>query len=294
MNMDRTSCTYLMIFSILVSIYGRTEGLFPSCRVGLMVRSGTALTRAPHQPVTISCPVKHCGKSVNVSWCKILNKNICERIRNTQSLEIRQRHGKVKNELVSSLTFKWISAQDGGLYRCDLKGNGLREISHTINISVSDKHTESESTHNVVVVSRPAPGDEAEAWLPYFYICAGIALVVFTLSAFTLLSSYGWKQILTHKSTKETSTRTIPDLPKWSAPSSPVMFVPSDLHSPGTPPSLLTSGIQPFAEAADERKACLCAVYATINHTQAGRPASKQHAASEGDTDPQYAPVNVS
>ncbi|CAB1448335.1 unnamed protein product [Pleuronectes platessa] len=290
--MDRTSYTYLMIFSILVSICGRTEGLFPSCRVGLMVRSGTALMRAPHQPVTISCPVKHCGKSVNVSWCKILNTNICERIRNRQNVEISQRHGKVKSELVSSLTFKWISAQDGGLYRCDLKGNGFREISHTINISVSDKHTE--STHNVAVVSLPAPGDEAEAWLPYFYICAGIALVVFTLSAFTLLSSYGWKQILTHKSTKgkETSTRTIPDLPKWSAPSSPVMFVPSDLHSPRTPPSLITSGIQPFAEVADERKASHCAVYATINHTQAGRPASKQHAASEGG--PQYAAVIVS
>ncbi|XP_034431210.1 B- and T-lymphocyte attenuator isoform X1 [Hippoglossus hippoglossus] len=296
MNMDRTSYTYLMIFYILVPIYGRTEGLFPSCRVGLMVRRGTALKRAPHQPVTISCPVKHCGKSVNVSWCKILDTNICERIRNTQNVEIRQRDDNAKNELVSILTFKWISAQDGGLYRCDLKGYGFEEISHTINISVSDKHKEAESTHKVAVEPLSAPGDEAEAWLPYFYICAGIALVVFTLSAFTLLSSYGWKQILTHKSTKgkETSTRTIPDLPMWSAPSSPVMFVPSDIHSPGTPPYLITNGNQPLAKAADERKASLCAVYATVDHTQAGRPVSKQHAASEEDKAPQYAAVNVS
>ncbi|XP_060944000.1 B- and T-lymphocyte attenuator [Limanda limanda] len=289
--MDRTSYTYLMIFFILVSIYGRTEGLFPSCQ--LSVRRSTALMRAPNQTVTISCPVKHCGKSVNVSWCKILDTNMCEQIINTQNVEIRQRHDNVKNLLVSSLTFKWISAQDGGLYRCELKGNRLGAISHIINISVSDKHEE--STHNFAVVSLPAPGEEAEDWLPYFYICTGIALVVFTLLAFTLLSSYGWKQILTHKSMKgkETSTRTIPDLPKWSAPSSPVTFVPSDIHSLGTPPSLITSGIQPLAEAADVHKAD-CAVYATINHAQAGRPVSKPHAASEGDTNPQYAAVNVS
>ena len=72
------------------------------------------------------------------------------------------------------------------------------------------------------------------------------------------------------------------------------MFVPSNIHSPGTPPSRTTNGNQPLAKAADERKAALCAVYATIDHTQAGRRVTKQHAASEGDKNPQYAAVNVS
>ncbi|XP_069389843.1 uncharacterized protein [Paralichthys olivaceus] len=283
MNMDRPSYTYLMILYLSVSIYGRPEGMVPTCEVGLMVRRGTVLRKAPRDRVTINCPVKHCGRSMNVMWCKILDTNVCEQIKITSNVIISQTGDRGRNKLVSSLTFKRISAKDGGQYRCHLKENGYHEISHTINISVSGTHQKAAQTHTAAKQSLTAPGVETESWLPYLLICASIALLVFTLSAITLLSSYCWKQILTQKSTKakQMSTRMMPDLPKWSTPSTPVMFGLNNFHSPGTPPTVITSGNQPLG------------MYTTIDHTQAGRPVRNQHAASEGKKT-EYAGVKVS
>uniref|UniRef100_A0A3Q2QVG6 Ig-like domain-containing protein n=1 Tax=Fundulus heteroclitus TaxID=8078 RepID=A0A3Q2QVG6_FUNHE len=85
--------------------------------------------------LTVKCPVKLCGKSFNVTWCKFSNTTICEIIPNMKNRSIRQEyHG---DNLISYLTFNWVSINDDGLYRCDL-GNGHKSVSHTINIS----HTE--------------------------------------------------------------------------------------------------------------------------------------------------------
>lgn len=111
--------------------------LFPSCEVRLTVHRGTTWKSASQQPVTVRCPVKHCGKSLNVSCCKLLDTNSCERINNTENVEITQTDNYVEDELISYLTFKRISIYDDGLYRWDLKGYEYELISHIINISVS-------------------------------------------------------------------------------------------------------------------------------------------------------------
>lgn len=99
-----------------------------------MIRRGTTMKNAPWKPVTVSCPVKHCGKSLNVTWCKLLDARNCERINETENVEVTQQYSH--DELISSLTFKNISLDDGGLYRCELRGD-KHEYSHTANISVS-------------------------------------------------------------------------------------------------------------------------------------------------------------
>ncbi len=112
--------------------------LFPSCEVELMVRRGLTWKTAPRQCLTVKCPVKHCGESLNVTWCKLLDTNKCEQINCTENVEIRQDNTNDADKLISFLTFKWISISDDGLYRCGLEGNKL-EFSHLINISVSGR-----------------------------------------------------------------------------------------------------------------------------------------------------------
>lgn len=112
--------------------------LIPPCEGSLMVWRGTVWKAAPRQKLTVSCPVKHCGESLNVTWCKLLSKNKCQWLNNANNVEITQNYSDVK-ELTSYLTFKCISTHDDGLYRCDVKGYNYKLISHTINISVSGR-----------------------------------------------------------------------------------------------------------------------------------------------------------
>ncbi|TKS67092.1 B- and T-lymphocyte attenuator [Collichthys lucidus] len=171
--MDRLPCTYLLIFYCLtfVCIYGRGQDSFPSCEVQVMVQRGMIKKAAPQQRLTVRCPVKHCGESLNVTWCKLLETNTCEQINQTEDVEITQDDKHAADRLVSSLTFKRISLHDDGLYRCDL---GDTQIGHFINVSVSD-------------------GELDLSWLPYFYICISAVLLVATFSVFTLLRFYGWR-----------------------------------------------------------------------------------------------------
>ncbi|XP_040912917.1 B- and T-lymphocyte attenuator [Toxotes jaculatrix] len=307
--MGRQQYTYLVIFCLFVAISGKNRDLFPSCEVELMVRRGTTWKTAPLQPLTVRCPVKDCGKLLNITWCKLLDTHICEPINKTENVEIRQNNHGVNNDLISYLTFKWISVHDDGLYRCDLKAHNYSLISHTINISVSDMHhgvETTDNTDNIAVASPNTAGDESMFWLPYFYICVCTALLVVTLTVLTFLSFYGWKRTLTFNPTKglEIPTHAIPDLPKGSSPSSPVLqahFVLNDIYShsssaAGTlpsPPSLITNGNQPLANTADESQVSDCAVYAVINHKRPGIPATRQHAETKQDKNPQYATVNV-
>lgn len=111
--------------------------MLSSCEVGLIVQRGTTYVTAPQQFLRVECPVKHCGESLKVTWCKIgdiFNTGQCDWINKTDNVEITQNYSK--NELISYLTFKRISIYDDGLYRCNYKNN---VISHTINISVSGK-----------------------------------------------------------------------------------------------------------------------------------------------------------
>ncbi|XP_026231580.1 B- and T-lymphocyte attenuator isoform X2 [Anabas testudineus] len=204
--MDRLRFTCLMIFYwlTLVSIYGKEKDLFPSCEIVLMVQRHTTWKTPPQRSVTVGCPVKHCGESVTVTWCKVLKMHHCEWINGSENVEIIQNYSK--NELISYLTFKRISINDDGLYRCGLKEYKNNIISHTINISVSDLNKEVERTDrqqsdNTAAESQTSPAHLESSWLPYLYICFSIAFVIAALTVLTHLCFHGQKRMTYYKTT---------------------------------------------------------------------------------------------
>nr|XP_046260775.1 B- and T-lymphocyte attenuator [Scatophagus argus] len=304
---DRLPYTYLLLYCFaFVCIYGiRDQDWLPSCEVALMVKSGTTWKVTPRQSLTVKCPVKHCGESLNVTWCKMLDK--CEQINYTENVETRQTDGRVKDELISFLTFNQISIYDSGLYRCYLKGYKYEHVSHSINISVSDLNQGAQNPDINAVFAEElssVAGDEPVSWLPYFSIFAGIALLVASLIILTLLSFHGKKRIMIYNQTKrqEMSTHMIPDLPKASAPST--LFLQThlsfknDIYSPSTverPPTQLaptTSGNQPaVANTADESQVSDHAVYAVIDHRQRGISVRERHTITDQNRKAEYAAI---
>nr|XP_020465076.1 B- and T-lymphocyte attenuator isoform X2 [Monopterus albus] len=267
-----------------------------------MVQRGTTKKRAPNQSLTLKCPVRHCGESLDVTWCKLLAPNHCDRIKETENIEITQDNNTEyrKDQLISYLTFKQISVYDDGLYRCELTGSHHRydQISHTINISVSDNSKGVEDLDSTSAEFLRPADDEAVTWRPYLFICAGIALLVATLTAVAYLRFYNCKGIWINKPAKEMSTHMIPDLPK-SPPSTPVLqahfSILNDLYSPSSvgtqpaPPCLITNGNQPLANSTSQGSDSV--VYTALNHKQSGKPARKQHIATKQESS--YATISV-
>ncbi|KAL3056391.1 hypothetical protein OYC64_018971 [Pagothenia borchgrevinki] len=308
-RMDRLPYIHLLICCCFtfVCISGKD---ISSCAV--MVRSGATYTTVPQHNVMVSCPVKHCGEPIKVTWCKRDTAIKWDQIKYKENIEITQTD--TKDGLISYLTFTRITSQDDGLYRCSLKGYKSEQISHSINVSVSDSNTDihvhdfdysaDKLPSSASASAAVADAGEDVSWLPYFYICVGIALLVFTLIVLTMLDSYGWKRIMTFHHTKgtalqERSSQMIPNLPSASAPStfylhdinySPAERPPSHPH-PSHPP-LRTNGEQPAAaNTATEGQVSDHAVYAAVKH-RSQIPAGEQDAVTKKNAE--YAAINVS
>uniref|UniRef100_A0A669AXU1 Ig-like domain-containing protein n=1 Tax=Oreochromis niloticus TaxID=8128 RepID=A0A669AXU1_ORENI len=191
---------YLIIFCccVFVSIHGSGKGLHAPCEVAIMVRRNSTWKTPPRQSLRVSCPVIHCGETLEVTWCKFLDSNNCERIHETKNMEITQNPDEDK--LISYLHFKEISIHDDGQYRCRLLGYNISLISHSINISVSDMYqgVENSDNNDKNAGTTPSPyHNEDKNWRPYFYIYFGIVLLILILTALIFLSSYDWKPVLT-------------------------------------------------------------------------------------------------
>ncbi|XP_060909429.1 uncharacterized protein si:ch211-214p13.8 isoform X2 [Labrus mixtus] len=292
--MERPICTYLLILSSFTFVYvnGRLPDSSPSCKVSVSVRRGTMWKTAPGQRLTVTCPVKHCGQPLNVTWCKLLHTDKCEQLNHIENVEVRQNNADHKYKLMSYLTFKWISIHDDGLYRCVLKGHKYKQISHMINISVS------------AAVSHDAHVEEA-SWQPYTFICVSIVFLAATLTVLMLLRFYGWKRVLIVNETRaqEFSCHKMTNLPKWTAPSIPVQ--PANLYSLNenhsqtglrrtSQPPLTTSRNQPaVANPSDQSPGSQHEVYAVISR-QAVIPAREQHDQTTGNKSTDYAAIKVS
>ncbi|KAM4557753.1 uncharacterized protein PAE49_012807 [Odontesthes bonariensis] len=176
-TMDRR-LNYLIVWcSTLICICGGSQDLPASCDVMLTVRRGTIWRVASQESLTVSCPVKHCGDSLDVTWCKVVHINRCERIHETENVEIRQIYKN--DDLISYLSFKKVSVNDDGLYRCDLIGRTPELFSHAINISVSDENHGDETS---VDDADESPETVDVSWLSYFSICFSIASLVVILA----------------------------------------------------------------------------------------------------------------
>ncbi|XP_028993756.1 B- and T-lymphocyte attenuator [Betta splendens] len=286
----------MMLCWTLRSIHGEAEAWSPSCEADLKVPRGTAWKTAPQRPLTLQCPVKHCGERLNVTWCK-LSINQCDAVTGTETVEIMQFYQG--HLLISNLTFKVISISDDGLYRCYLEGR-RRDVSHSINVSVSDMNQGAEYYHSQPFAARRLrPPARDVPWLPYFIICFSVAFLAFTMTALSRLSSRVWRRTLNCSSSSHeqvTSRCTIPGLPQRADPSIPVLQahfpVLNHLDRPRSSGPTAPPPPPPGAQSrADEGDAPASGVYAVIKHKQRGtgdtRPQTQSHR-------PEYSTVSVS
>ncbi|XP_041858119.1 B- and T-lymphocyte attenuator [Melanotaenia boesemani] len=296
----KLNCLIVWCFTFIYICRGGQD-LSTSCDVMLMVRRSTVWRAAPTNHLTVSCPVKDCGKSLNVTWCKVLSNNNCKQINNAEDVEIRQTYEK--EGLISYLSFKQVSVHDDGLYRCTLIREDLKVFSNAINISVSDEIQGVEHFSYRAGESPSAAGDEVD-WVPYFSICIGLAFLVTILTALTILCFHGWNRKWTSDAVKreEMPIHMIPTLPKRNIPSAPVLqthfSILNDIYSsaetPTSPPFIIPTEIQhAVTKTAVQSPESDNEVYAVINHSQRGTPALNPHATSKMDKNPAYAVINL-
>nr|XP_020509103.1 uncharacterized protein LOC109998558 isoform X1 [Labrus bergylta] len=305
--MERPICTYLLILSSLTFVFvnGRRPDSSPPCKVSVLLRRGTMWKTAPGQSLTVTCPVKHCGQPLKVTWCKLLHTDKCEQLNHTENVEVRQNNSDHKDELMSYLTFKWISIHDDGLYRCGFKGHKYKHISYMINISVSDLYQGFQNVHHEAdAVSHVAHVEEV-SWQPYSFICVSIGFLAATLTVLMLLRFYGWKRVLIVNQTRaqEFSCHKMTNLPKWTAPSIPVQ--PANLYSlnenhsqtglrrTSQPPLTTNKNQLAVANPSDQSPGLQHVVYAVITR-QAVIPAREQHHRTTGNKSTEYAAIKVS
>ncbi|XP_015253618.1 PREDICTED: B- and T-lymphocyte attenuator-like [Cyprinodon variegatus] len=263
-------------WTVFICIYGEDEG--SSCDVTFTVRRGTTKRAIPGQSLTVSCPVKHCGNVLNITWWKLSNTSSYKIIPNTENITIRQEYHK--DDLISYLSFNQVTIIDDGLYRCALEHRD-ESVSHAINISISDRNIGVKDPEDVVVGSKTR-GDNGP-WLPYFMICISIVLLVITAIMLTTVCCYSWRGTWTYNSKKgeqEISTHKIPELLKTGVCFSPIlrpqMSALNDSkaeRTTSTSTSLTHVGNKPATEnSAAEFKLSNSVVYAVINSKTGHQP----------------------
>ncbi|XP_029967917.1 uncharacterized protein LOC115403212 [Salarias fasciatus] len=300
---ERLNVLIILCCSAFVSINGGGEDGVSSCQAELLVRRGTIRRALPGHTVTVRCSLKHCGQPLNVTWCKIRSSGRCERIRETENVGITQQpDGWTKDEVTSSLSFKKISVEEDGLYRCEVKGLA---IGHAINILVSDLNQEAQHSDDHAAESLKTHNDGSIVWLPYFAIFCGIALPVILLTGVTLLSfrSCYRPAMQSYFKRQEPFIHVSPHLAGRSAPSRPIppprLAVLSVAEAPGPPPPPLMSARTPPAAAAAASAATAgqvsdSPVYAVINHRKPGNQTRAPHAtaAARPDGKQEYAEIS--
>uniref|UniRef100_A0A8C7FLZ2 B- and T-lymphocyte attenuator n=1 Tax=Oncorhynchus kisutch TaxID=8019 RepID=A0A8C7FLZ2_ONCKI len=279
----------------LVCIHGNAQG---PCEIEVPIKRNTVWNAVPQKRLTINCPVKHCGETLRVTWCKFEDAN-CKQINETEKVKIGWKpFDRGSENRIAFLDFKKISMNDDGSYRCGMAGNKSSIVSHAINVSVSDN-------------SPNAKHDEKYlSWLPYAYICVGIVLLVVVVTAISFLYLYGCKGPTrsTNNGIKEQAAP-CPDLSscsKGTFASSP--FTPNPAHSDNLYNNgpyakhinrasahnlLMTNGTLPSSDITAGGQGSNHLVYASLNHqTPRGSP-KPPHIPTPHDECSEYAAIRV-
>ncbi|XP_029936808.1 B- and T-lymphocyte attenuator-like [Myripristis murdjan] len=296
--MDRPSSDLHLVLCLLalLCIHGKGQvvtGLNPPCETQMMVQRGTVWKAVPQQHLTINCTMKYCREPPHVIWCKLQDTDTCAPVNDTGNIGTRQTDFYDKNKLISFLNFKPVSIHDEGLYRCETKGS-VYLLSHTINVTFSDVSPDSPNVSDDEVSSLP--------WLPYIIISISVVLLVFIVIVATLLSFYRCNRLMNNQTKgEEISTLMLPDIPKDTIPSAPVLQAHmSNLYdnyprnNTGTSHSLMTGGSRPVESTAGEDQRSGYLVYATLNHPPSGTPVRAPHTTTQQDEHTDYAAIRFS
>ncbi|XP_041740777.1 B- and T-lymphocyte attenuator-like [Coregonus clupeaformis] len=293
----------------LVCIHGNAQG---PCEIEVPIKRNTVWNAVPQKRLTINCPVKHCGETLRVTWCKFEDAN-CKQIHETEQVKIGWKpFDRWSEDRIAFLDFKNISINDNGSYRCGMAGHKSSIISHAINVSVSDSNLKMTSTtdHNTNDSPNAKLDEKYLSWKPYVYICVGIVLLVVMVTAISFLCLYGCKG-----STRSTNNRIMeqaepcPDLSSCSkgtfpsSPSTPNPAQSNNFYNNGpygkslnreSPHSLLvTNGALPSSDLTAGGQGSNYLVYAALNHqTPRGSP-KPPHIPTPQDECSEYAAIRV-
>ncbi|XP_048882965.1 uncharacterized protein LOC125749580 isoform X2 [Brienomyrus brachyistius] len=107
------------------------------CAVEIPKQWDTVILAVDKSSVTLNCPVRHCGGTPTLTWCKSKTTPYCMTVKETDNIKIEWKRDITDPDISTSrLVFKEISKEDAGLYRCDVFGSAP-PVSHHINITVT-------------------------------------------------------------------------------------------------------------------------------------------------------------
>ncbi|XP_053483874.1 B- and T-lymphocyte attenuator [Ictalurus furcatus] len=170
----------LVVFIVLVPV--DTQDPVASCVAEIKIRKNTVYTASSASMLNISCPVTYCKEIPVVEWIKIDDTSKFIHISGTNQVTITQEQAGLK-DIVSYLSFRNISTDDNGIYRCMISKSAFSLESHNINVNVS-VFSYHDNTNNTIGFEEKVPG---VSWLSYVFIGFGILCLVMIVMLISFL-----------------------------------------------------------------------------------------------------------
>ncbi|XP_016298086.1 B- and T-lymphocyte attenuator-like [Sinocyclocheilus anshuiensis] len=258
----------LLLLSLGIS--GTTNGTEMNCISVIRVPRNTVFRAPVMTELKINCTLtlQGCHRNPRVSWCK-LNGSDCKAL--NYSHHIRTEWKSItEHEWVAFLIFLNISMEDTGSYRCK---EGDTSVSHTINVTVTDKNENEVSRNQSNTRDRNSGEKDDLKWLwPYVYICSGITGLVVIVITVTLLiiRNQGTKSTRKDMTTKNQSK------PHHNTHSPSVQLTSALYRGCETPPVRGASSAGRVSDGSHnavdtEREEENALVYASLNHQAMSR-----------------------
>ncbi|KAL6484370.1 hypothetical protein MHYP_G00064150, partial [Metynnis hypsauchen] len=108
------------------------------CAPEVRVHKNTVYRASSKSPLRVPCPVRYCEQIPTVRWFRINDRDQAIPVSETDQVTVTQDHPTAdEKEIISYLSFKSLSVQDDGIYRCEAVVSNSTSPSHNINVSVS-------------------------------------------------------------------------------------------------------------------------------------------------------------
>ncbi|KAK2905281.1 hypothetical protein Q8A67_007080 [Cirrhinus molitorella] len=192
----KTALILDMLVVFLLQVSTDAQGNGSQCPV-FKVQRGTVHKAYINKPLKISCNLVYCDdQAINVIWTK---DNLKERIlvNETDQMSTSQSYLSPNPKMLTSyLTFTNILKHHDGLYRCELMVPSYSIYSHSINVSVSDDITEVTMSCTDMTTGKENTDSTSNSypwWLPYFFICLGVVILVLIVILTSILCNNGFK-----------------------------------------------------------------------------------------------------
>ncbi|XP_036430138.1 B- and T-lymphocyte attenuator-like [Colossoma macropomum] len=186
----------LMIVAFGLFVTVDAQGPAGLCVPAVRVRKNTVYRGSSKSLLRVPCPVTYCEEIPTVRWFRIKDTDKSIPVSETDQVTVTQEWFTAEEkEIISYLSFKSLSVQDDGLYRCAAAGSNSASESHNIKVSVSDTILDTVNGKVMFLPVTASPTvpviNTAAAWMPYIIICSGVFCLVTIVMLIVLLSLYG-------------------------------------------------------------------------------------------------------